>query len=118
MEVKIFSDKDGDDAIDTGDADEEIVDELAAESLLDRLQGVQTFLDSQNKTLEERCDLFKELHLQPQRVKALIEAVYTLQKDFLKWDTEILKLAEKSGIKRKDFLKSYQMDDPLGGLRG
>jgi RNA polymerase primary sigma factor len=111
---KDFSDKESDEALDTGEVEEDIADELAVESLIDRLEGVQGFLDSQDKGLEERCHLFKELYLQPQRVKALIEAVYNLQKGFLKWDTEILKLAEKSGIKRKDFLKSYQMDDPIG----
>lgn len=57
------------------------------------------------------CTLFRELHLLPVRVKALIDEIAGFQKHLLRLDTQVLKLAEVSGVKREEFLKSYKDKD-------
>lgn len=68
-------------------------------------------LNEENR--QELFYLFKELHLQPQRVKELIARVCSFQKDLLKLDSQILKLAESCGVRRKDFLDRYTPSNPI-----
>lgn len=62
--------------------------------------------------IENLYQSFQKLQLQPQRMKDLIGSVYALQKELSSIDSKILRLAESSGIKRRDFLSQYMQSDP------
>jgi RNA polymerase primary sigma factor len=55
----------------------------------------------------EVCQAFKNLHLQSHRVKEMVATISAFQKELLSLDTQLLKLGERAGIKRKDFLDLY-----------
>ncbi len=65
---------------------------------------------------QELFHLFKELRLQPPRVKELIARICSFQKDLLKLDSQMLKLAESCGVRRKDFLDRYTPSNPIKWL--
>jgi len=128
-EDKGFSEKDGDidtAEVETGSAipdlplsvdasEEEPLDEVVVNGdifieRLDIFQKLATEFNDENR--QELFHLFKELRLQPQRVKELIARVCSFQQDLLKLDSQMLKLAESCGVRRKDFLDRYTPSNP------
>ena len=78
---------------------------------LDAFLELSRELNGDNR--QELFHLFKELRLQPQRIKELISRVCSFQQDLLKLDSQMLKLAESCGVRRKDFLDRYTPSDPI-----
>jgi RNA polymerase primary sigma factor len=61
----------------------------------------------------------KSLSLNPNRIEALVEQLYDINKRLIGLETRLLRLAEGSGVSREDFLKNYQNSelDPKWLLR-
>jgi RNA polymerase primary sigma factor len=61
----------------------------------------------------------KSLALNPNRIEALVEQLYDINKRLIGLETQLLRLAEGSGVLREDFLKNYQNSelDPKWLLR-
>jgi len=61
----------------------------------------------------------KSLALNPNRIEALVEQLYDINKRLIGLETRLLRLAEGSGVAREDFLKNYQNSelDPKWLLR-
>ncbi|WOJ88837.1 RNA polymerase sigma factor RpoD [Methylocapsa polymorpha] len=61
----------------------------------------------------------KSLALNPNRIEALVEQLYDINKRLIRLETGLLRLAEGSGVSREDFLKNYQNSelDPKWLLR-
>jgi RNA polymerase primary sigma factor len=61
----------------------------------------------------------KSLSLNPNRIEALVEQLYDINKRLIGLETRLLRLAEGSGVTREDFLKNYQNSelDPKWLLR-
>jgi RNA polymerase primary sigma factor len=61
----------------------------------------------------------KSLSLNPNRIEALVEQLYDINKRLIGLETKLLRLAEGSGVSREDFLKNYQNSelDPKWLLR-
>ncbi|MEJ0096422.1 MAG: RNA polymerase sigma factor RpoD [Methylocella sp.] len=61
----------------------------------------------------------KSLSLNPNRVEALVEQLYDINKRLIGLETKLLRLAEGYGVSREDFLKNYQNSelDPKWLLR-
>jgi RNA polymerase primary sigma factor len=61
----------------------------------------------------------KSLSLNPNRIEALVEQLYDINKRLISLETRLLRLAEGCGVSREDFLKNYQNSelDPKWLLR-
>ena len=61
----------------------------------------------------------KSLSLNQNRIDALVEQLYDINKRLIGLETKLLRLAEESGVAREDFLKTYQNSelDPKWLLR-
>ncbi len=61
----------------------------------------------------------KSLSLNPNRIEALVEQLYDINKRLIGLETRLLRLAEGCGVGREDFLKNYQNSelDPKWLLR-
>jgi RNA polymerase primary sigma factor len=61
----------------------------------------------------------KSLSLNPNRIEALVDQLYDINKRLIGLETRLLRLAEGSGVTREDFLKNYQNSelDPKWLLR-
>ncbi|WP_026606995.1 RNA polymerase sigma factor RpoD [Methylocapsa acidiphila] len=61
----------------------------------------------------------KSLALNPNRIEALVEQLYDINKRLIGLETRLLRLAEGNGVAREDFLKNYQNSelDPKWLLR-
>ncbi|MGA2636146.1 RNA polymerase sigma factor RpoD [Methylocella sp.] len=61
----------------------------------------------------------KSLSLNPNRIEALVEQLYDINKRLIGLETGLLRLAEGCGVSREDFLKNYQNSelDPKWLLR-
>ncbi|HTV33112.1 MAG TPA: RNA polymerase sigma factor RpoD [Methylocella sp.] len=61
----------------------------------------------------------KSLSLNPNRIEALVDQLYDINKRLISFETRLLRLAEGSGVSREDFLKNYQNSelDPKWLLR-
>ncbi|ACK50575.1 RNA polymerase, sigma 70 subunit, RpoD [Methylocella silvestris BL2] len=61
----------------------------------------------------------KSLSLNPNRIEALVEQLYDINKRLIGLETRLLRLAEGSGVTREDFLRNYQNSelDPKWLLR-
>ncbi|HXW71531.1 MAG TPA: RNA polymerase sigma factor RpoD [Methylocella sp.] len=72
------------------------------------------------KTLKKEivCDV-KSLSLNPNRIEALVDQLYDINKRLIGLETKLLRLAEGFGVLREDFLKNYQNSelDPKWLLR-
>ena len=64
-------------------------------------------LDTYNEYSSELKDLMKKLSLNPNRIEALLDHLYDINKRLVDLEISLLKLANSSGIDRKDFLKEY-----------
>jgi RNA polymerase primary sigma factor len=72
------------------------------------------------KTLKKEIVVdVKSLSLNPNRIEALVEQLYDINKRLIGLETRLLRLAEGSGVGREDFLKNYQNSelDPKWLLR-
>ncbi|WP_036258504.1 RNA polymerase sigma factor RpoD [Methylocapsa aurea] len=72
------------------------------------------------KTLKKEIVVdVKSLSLNPNRIEALVEQLYDINKRLIGMETRLLRLAEGSGVTREDFLKNYQNSelDPKWLLR-
>ncbi len=99
-------------------SEEEVMEEVVNPDVfierLDAFLALGRELNDDNR--QELFHLFKELRLQPQRVKELIARICSFQKDLLKLDSQMLKLAESCGVRRKDFLDRYTPSNPIKWL--
>ena len=61
----------------------------------------------------------KSLSLNPNRIEALVDQLYDINRRLIGLETRLLRLAEGSGVTREDFLKNYQNSelDPKWLLR-
>ncbi|HUI21489.1 MAG TPA: RNA polymerase sigma factor RpoD [Methylocella sp.] len=61
----------------------------------------------------------KSLSLNPNRIEALVDQLYDINKRLIGLETKLLRLAEGSGVTREDFLRNYQNSelDPKWLLR-
>jgi len=87
---------------------------------LRRLQDKSVELQSDNKALpkaqqgkleklrDEVIDEVKSLSLNASRIEALVEQLYAINKRLVTLETSLLRMAEKAGVSREDFLKQYQ----------
>ena len=64
-------------------------------------------LDTYNEYSLELKDLMKKLSLNPNRIEALLDHLYDINKRLVDLEISLWKLASSSGIGRKDFLKEY-----------
>ena len=64
-------------------------------------------LDTYNEYSSELKDLMKKLSLNPNRIEALLDHLYDINKRLVDLEISLWKLANHSGIDRKDFLKEY-----------
>jgi RNA polymerase primary sigma factor len=96
-------------------------DEIASTyKKLRRIQDKSVELQSTSKALppaqqskmeklhSEVIDEVKSLSLNASRIEALVEQLYTINKRLVVLETRLLRLAEKAGIDREEFLKQYQ----------
>ena len=87
---------------------------------LRRLQDQSVELQANNKELStaqrnrlsklssEVIDEVKELSLNNNRIEALVDQLYTINKRLVGLETRLWRLADKAGVTREDFLKQYQ----------
>ena len=87
---------------------------------LRRLQDQSVELQADNKELSkaqktrldklsgEIIDEVKGLSLNNNRIEALVEQLYTINKRLVGLETQLWRHAQKSGVTREDFLKQYQ----------
>ena len=52
--------------------------------------------------------LFRSLRLNQQRIDALVEQLYDINKRLVGYEGRLMRLAESYGVVREDFLKNYQ----------
>ena len=64
-------------------------------------------LDTYIEYSSELKDLMKKLSLNPNRIEALLDHLYDINKRLVDLEISLWKLANSSGIDRKDFLKEY-----------
>ena len=64
-------------------------------------------LDTYNEYSSKLKDLMKKLSLNPNRIEALLDHLYDINKRLVDLEISLWKLASSSGIGRKDFLKEY-----------
>ncbi|MEC8132912.1 MAG: RNA polymerase sigma factor RpoD [Pseudomonadota bacterium] len=87
---------------------------------LRRLQDQSVELQASNKELStaqrnrltklssEVIDEVKELALNNNRIEALVDQLYTINKRLVGLETRLWRLADKAGVTREEFLKQYQ----------
>ena len=64
-------------------------------------------LDSYNLFSTDLRELMKQLSLNPNRIEALLDHLYDINKRLVDLEISLWKLASEAGIDRKDFLKEY-----------
>jgi len=64
-------------------------------------------MDTYNEFSSELKNSMKQLSLNPNRIEALLDHLYDINKRLVDLEISLWKLASSSGIKRKDFLKEY-----------
>jgi RNA polymerase primary sigma factor len=95
---------------------------LQDQNVVNKLKN-ETLTPSQErkyKTLKKEIITYvKSLSLNPNRIEALVDQLYDINKRLIGLETRLLRLAEGSGIRREDFLKNYQNSelDPKWLLR-
>jgi RNA polymerase primary sigma factor len=95
---------------------------LQDQNVVNKLKN-ETLTPSQErkyKTLKKEIVAYvKSLSLNPNRIEALVDQLYDINKRLIGLETRLLRLAEGSGVRREDFLKNYQNSelDPKWLLR-
>ncbi len=64
-------------------------------------------METYNEFSSELKDSMKQLSLNPNRIEALLDHLYDINKRLVDLEISLWKLASSSGIDRKDFLKEY-----------
>ena len=64
-------------------------------------------MDTYNEFSSELKDSMKKLSLNPNRIEALLDHLYDINKRLVDLEISLWRLANSSGIDRKDFLKEY-----------
>ncbi len=64
-------------------------------------------MDTYNEFSSELKNSMKQLSLNPNRIEALLDHLYDINKRLVDLEISLWKLASSSGINRKDFLKEY-----------
>jgi RNA polymerase primary sigma factor len=83
--------------------DQQVEARLAASGALSSSQE-----RSYKKLKEELITAVKSLSLNNQRIEALVEQLYDINKRLVQNEGRLLRLAESYGVKREEFLKEYQ----------
>jgi RNA polymerase primary sigma factor len=95
---------------------------LQDQNVVNKLKN-ETLTPSQErkyKTLKKEIVAYvKSLSLNPNRIEALVDQLYDINKRLIGLETRLLRLAEGSGVRREDFFKNYQNSelDPKWLLR-
>src|ERR1700720_4479122 len=88
---------------------------LQDQNVVNKLKN-ETLTPSQErkyKTLKKEIITYvKSLSLNPNRIEALVDQLYDINKRLIGLETRLLRLAEGSGVRREDFLKNYQNSEP------
>jgi RNA polymerase primary sigma factor len=75
-------------------------------------EELSTSQDRRFKKLKnETIDLVKSLRLNNNRIEALIEQMYSINKRMIMIESRLLRLAESHGVAREDFLKEYEGEE-------
>ena len=79
------------------------------------MSSISAFLASHDQDIseEERLGLFRNIALHSKRVKELVNRATKYQLDIAKQDRAIMDIVVGYGVKKSDFIKSYDRDDPL-----
>ncbi|WP_019997940.1 RNA polymerase sigma factor RpoD [Aureimonas ureilytica] len=83
--------------------DQQVENRLAAQGTLSQSQE-----RSYNKLKEDLIAAVKSLSLNQNRIDALVAQLYDINKQLVGNEGRLLRLAESHGVKRDEFLKSYQ----------
>ena len=83
--------------------DQQVENRLAAQGTLSQSQE-----RSYNKLKEDLVAAVKSLSLNQNRIDALVAQLYDINKQLVGNEGRLLRLAESHGVKRDEFLKSYQ----------
>ena len=85
---------------------------LQDQQVENRLAAAGTLSPSQDRRLKELKDQLikavKSLSLNQNRIEALVEQLYDINKRLVQNEGRLLRLAESHGVKRDEFLKEYQ----------
>lgn len=85
---------------------------LQDQQVENRLAAAGTLSPSQDRRLRELKDQLikavKSLSLNQNRIEALVEQLYDINKRLVQNEGKLLRLAESYGVKREEFLKEYQ----------
>ncbi len=88
-----------------------ICDKLLAETKNHYLVKKQTSAIGSNKkyknALIELNQQVSSIHFSNKRVEEILSDIYSINKNFVAKESDLLKLAEKHGVKRQSFLKEY-----------
>ena len=75
-------------------------------------EELSTSQDRRFKKLKnETIDLVKSLRLNNNRIEALVEQMYSINKRLVMLESRLLRLAEAHGVAREDFLKEYEGEE-------
>jgi RNA polymerase primary sigma factor len=75
-------------------------------------EELSTSQDRRFKKLKnETVDLVKSLRLNNNRIEALVEQMYSINKRLVMLESRMLRLAEAHGVAREDFLKEYEGEE-------
>ena len=79
---------------------------------MEAMQGVGEFKDSQEKRYvklrQELIELMEGVHLNNDRIEALVDQLYGLNQRLVRLEGKLLRLATTSRIRREDFLENYR----------
>lgn len=89
-----------------------------AQELLKKLEEFCEVIAQKGKQKQEDVmEIFKNLHLQPGRIKTLVGKMDGVQKELFDLDCQILNLALSEGFDRETFLKDYQPNKPRAWIQ-
>ena len=85
----------------------------------DSMANISAFLASYDQEIseDERLVLFRNIALHSKRVKELINKATKYQLDIATKDKEIMDTVVSCGVKRSDFVKNYDRDDPVAWVQ-
>ncbi len=79
---------------------------------MEAMQGVGEFKDSQEKRYvklrQELIELMEDVHLNNDRIEALVDQLYGLNQRLVRLEGKLMRLATTSRIRREDFLENYR----------
>ena len=96
---------------------------LQVEHVEQRMQNKQLTPAQERKYKELKADIVtavKSLSLNNNRIEALVEQLYDINKRLISHEGRLMRLAESHGVAREEFLKHYQgweLDPEMGAAR-